>query len=54
MRSRIVRVHDRVRGWVDGRHPNACFVHLEKIGDEFVEVDVFLGVVEECELAIVT
>jgi hypothetical protein len=54
MRSRVVRIHDSVRGWVDGRHPNACFVHLEKIRDQLVEVDVLFRIVEECELAIVT
>ena len=53
MRSRIVGVHDGVRGWVDGRHPNACFVHLEEIRYQIVEIDVFLRIVEECELAVV-
>lgn len=52
--SSIVGIHDCVRRRIDGRHPNPRLVHFEEIGDQIVEIDVFLGVIEEGELAVVT
>lgn len=44
---------DNRRG-VDSRHPNADFVLLEEIGDQFVEVDIRLGIVVVCQLVVIT
>lgn len=42
------------RSRVDGRHPDADLVLLEKIGHKGVEVDISLRIVVECELVVVT
>ena len=41
-------------GRVDSRHPDAHLVLLEQVGDELVEVDIRLGVVEVGELVVIT
>ena len=41
-------------GGVDSRHPDADLVLLEEIGDELVEIDIRLGVVEVGELVVIT
>lgn len=46
-------VHLWMSGLINGRHPDAGFVDFEEVGDEFVEVDVFFGVVEEGEFFVV-
>jgi hypothetical protein len=49
----VIRVHHGVRGRVNSGHPDARLVDLEEVGDKVVEIDVFLSVVEEGELAVV-
>lgn len=41
-------------GRVDSRHPDAHLVLLEQVGDELVEVDIRLGVVEVGQLVVIT
>jgi hypothetical protein len=38
------------RSGVDRGHPNACFVDLEEVGDQGIEVDVGVSEVVECQL----
>ena len=39
---------------IDSRHPDAHLVLLEQVGDELVEVDIRLSVVEVSQLVIIT
>lgn len=45
------RIDDRCR--IDSRHPNADLVLLEQVGNELVEVDIGLGIVEVGELVVI-
>ncbi len=38
------------RSWIDGGHPDSCFIDLEKISDERIEVDVGVGEIVESKL----